>query len=297
MLIIPENLDQMIAENLRRLCAAPGEKACFDFIYSLFLDGRMYNLHDEDVPEDWRELEMVSSDYLSDHIYELVHPHPDPLVRSGWLIFCRQTRSVNMRSSVNTFLKDKDPQIKSLAQDVHAELSVEYDRYLAGSFLQDDSILNAEQVRLVLSDLLFPDRLKRRAIDWVWSFSDYSKLSDFEKSAYNEQRQPALWEMMPLLMQTFQACFAGGERFKLHLDYVMSRAEPMSDSLIEQKKNGLLYRWSPDSTGSYAHGLIHAPAEKRAECLQFVHDVLGTDFYRLGKLIILHELEKAQSPK
>lgn len=294
MLTIPHNLDQKIAENLTYLSIEPSERGSFDFIHNLFLDERLYDLHDEDVPDDWYELELVTYDgvtRISEYIYDFVQPHPDPFVRRGWLAFCRQTRCISMQNSVKTFLNDNDALTQQIAQDLFYALEEAKRRR---QDVPEAAYMDVEQATQILRDHLFSEKAKTAALNSIWSFSEHKLLSEEGKVVYDRQRQPLLAKMMPLMMMNFKEPFTGDGFFKLHLDAVMSRVEPMRDDLIEQKKSRLLYWWWPDATGSFAYGLTHAPANKREECIKFVREVLDTDFYRLGKLIIRQRLNNTQ---
>lgn len=295
MLTVPHNLNSQIEKNLISFSTGPDESnTCFDFIYNLFLDERIYELHDEYVLENAWELELATYDdviRLPDHIYDLVHFHPNPLVRRGWLSFCRQTRCINLKPSVQEFLNDKDAYTQEIARKLFHRLE-EAERQRLN--VPDADKMNVEQAKLILGDHFFSEAAKIQAINSIWSFSHHASLDESEKAAYTNQRQPILAETMPLLMSNFKNPFTGGGFFKLHLDVVMSRAEPMSDALIEQKRNRLLYCWWKDATLSFSYGLAHTPSEKREECINFMRSVLDTDFYRLGKLIIRDQLNSIQ---
>ena len=296
MLTIPQDLDQKIAENLRCLHADPNESTvCFNFVQALFLDQRIYDLQDENVLDDAWELELATYNdvtTLPDYIYDFVHSHPDPLVRRGWLTFCRQTHCTILKSSVRQFLKDEDVATKETAQNLFYDLE---EAQRQRQEVPEAGDMDVAQAKQILGDHLFSAEAKRKAIDRVWSLEEYMLLSDQEKDVYNQQCQPILAEMMPLMLENFMNPFVGDGFFKLHFCIVMRRAEPASEALIEQEKDRLLNWWWKDATLCFSYGLINAPIERQDECVKFVRDVLDTDFYRLGKLIIRKQLNSTYS--
>ncbi len=297
MLTLPEDFNEFLASHLCNIAANPkANLASFGLIKNLFLDLRIYYLEDEELVEDAWDLEMATLaenvERVPDYIYDFVHFSPDPDVKMGWLLFCRRMRCVSMSSSVKQFLSDHNLQIAAKAQQVFAELTVKRDVPLE-DIIGSAGFLSMETVKNILSDHLFPDGIKRKAIDWLWSYDEYSQLSGMQKKAFEEKRQSLLREALPLLIENFEQPFVGGPLFNLHLDYVISQVKPIREAVIEGKKNKLLYWWWPDATANFASSIANLPEKQGESGRSFLRELLASEFYRLGKLIVRDTLNRS----